>query len=160
MQLIPHQADGQDEIVPKMEALFAEYQMYEQNVQKLMWEPRLRPYLDFSEKVDLLYHYTHQNTHILAEQLMNWGQNPQEASIDPLGLSRTNVQAVGEVRNFDDAVRSIIQMSHELLQVVQETFYTAAAYNEKSSMQLMARFAWQLQFAMSIFHQVRMAQFN
>jgi len=160
MQLIPYQPEGSEEIADKMESLFADYQIYQQNVQKLKWEPKLRPYLDFSEKVDRLYYFTHQNTHILAQQLMKWGHNPQSSAADVLGLSLTNVQAIGDVVNFDDAVASILNMSQQLLAEVQEVFYTAAAYQEKSSMELMARFAWQLNFAMSIFQQVRMAQNN
>ena len=160
MQLIPYQPEGSEEIADKMESLFAEYQIYEQNVQKIMWEPKLRPFLDFSEKVDRLYYFTHQNTHILAEQLMKWGHNPHSSSAEMMGLSLTNVQAIGEVVNFDEAVASIITMSQQLLAEVQDVFYTAAAYEEKSSMELMARFAWQLNFAMSIFHQVRLAQNN
>ena len=160
MQLVPYQPEGTEEIASKMESLFSEYQIYEQNVQKIMWEPKLRPYLDFGEKVDRLYYFTHQNTHILAQQLMQWGYNPQASSQDILALSVTNIQALGEVTNFDEAIKSIVQMSQQLLAEVQEVFYTAAAYEEKNSMELMTRFAWQLKFAMSIFRQVRFAQNN
>jgi starvation-inducible DNA-binding protein len=160
MKLISYQPNGKEEIAEKLEALLADYQIYERNIHKLMWSRNLRPYLDLGEKIEKLYHLSHHNTHQIGEQLLSLGKSPQVEFHDPMGLMKTGVNQLIEVSNYNEAISAIVHTSQQLLKTVEGTFYTAAQYDEKNTMTLMARLAWQLSFAVHVFHNERMALMN
>lgn len=160
MKPISYQPNGKEELAEKLEVLLADFQVYEKNIHQLMWSRSLRPYLDLGSKVDRLYQVTHNNTLMIGEQLLAMGKSPQPGFHDPMGLMQTNVHPIAAIQYFDEAIGAIIKGSQQLLKTVRSTFFTAAHYDEKQTMAMMARLAWQLSFAIGVFHQERQALMN
>ncbi len=163
MDLIRSQSfsgDAQD-LVNKVDGLLTDYEIYHRNLRRLHWDQSLRPFLDFSDKLEKLYHVADDSKHALAEQLMSLGGAPDLQNIDVAHLlPQTRLNALREVRGFDDAIRSILQNSSSLLEEVKEVFMLATELNEGATQQLMTGLMNQLGFTMAVFNGVRLAHLN
>lgn len=160
MKPISYQPNGKEQVAEKLEALLADLQVYEKNIHRLMWAKPLRPYFDLGEKVDRLYHITHENTLRIGEQLLAMGRAPEPGEQIPPALIKPQVHSVAAVRQYDDAISTILNGSRQLLKTVRTTFFTAAHYEEKQTMEMMARLAFKLSFAIRVFTHERMAHMN
>jgi len=151
--------EGREDLAEKLDGLLLDYQQYHQNVRKIHWDPKLRPFLDFSDKLDILYNVSNHNTNVLAEEIMNLGFSPSESG-SALAVVKSRIHPMPRPENLEQSIFSIIQMSKELLATVDEVFYTAASYEEEHSMFLMKTLAQQLKFTIWVFSSVRSAVSN
>jgi starvation-inducible DNA-binding protein len=152
--------EGEERLAEKLDELLVDYEAYHQNLKQIHWNQRLRPYLDLTRKVGHLYEVTENNKQLIANQLLSLGYNPTLTDTPAMGLMRTGVSALSEVRNLEDAVFGIIRNSREMLQRIEEVFYLAAEYDEKQTMLLMQHMAQQLSFAIGVFASLRLATYN
>lgn len=163
MNLIRYQQDpeGHTHLVEKLDGLLTDYELYHRNLRRIHWDQRLRPYLDFNDKLTKLYHIADNSKHQIAETLMALGGEPDLKNIEVAHLlPQTRVNALTEVRGFDEATRAIVQNSYQLLQEVKEIFYLATELGEPNTQQLMSMLSQQLGFTVGIFNGVRLAQLN
>lgn len=151
--------EGREDLAEKLDELLLDYQQYSRNVRKIHWDAKLRPYLDFSEKLDILYNVTDQNTRVLAEKILNLGYSPSTQPEDT-ALFKSRLHPIPKPENLDQSIFAIIRMSQELLETVDEVFYTAASYEEEQSMYLMKSLGQQLKFTIWVFSSVRAAMNN
>lgn len=157
----PLEPEDAGKLADKLDGLLADYQIYHQNVRKIYWEPRLRPFLDFTDKMDRLNEYANIHKQDIAEQIIMLGQAPTATSADTTtALIRNRVTALERVGGFEKSIWSVIQGARELLASVKEVFVVAADLQEEHTMELMQRLAAQLSIAISIFSSVRAAQLN
>lgn len=151
--------EGREDLAEKLDELLVDYQQYHLNVRKIHWDVKMRPFLDFSEKLNILYNVTDQNTDILAEKIVSLGFSPN-AEGQELALMKSRLHPIPRPENVEQSIFAIIQMSQELLVTVDEVFYTAASYEEKQTMFLMKSLAQQLKFTIWAFSSVRAAMSN
>ncbi|MEM7374325.1 MAG: hypothetical protein AAF587_37370 [Bacteroidota bacterium] len=164
MELVKNQGldpEGAEALAEKLDELLAEYQIYHSNLHKIHYDPKLRPFLDLSEKVERLYGLTQYNREYIAEQILKLGHQPTDysSSFDQ-ALMKTGVSQIQEVRGFEGAVYALIYTSHQLLESVKEVFYLAAEFQAKDAMAAMGQLAQQLTFAIGVFASVRLAHLN
>lgn len=160
-QYTPLPPESAQELAEKLDGLLADYQLYHQNVRKIYWEPRLRPFLDFTEKMDRLNEYTHHSKQDIAEQIVMLGQAPTSTAVDSTtALIRNRITTLEKVSGFEQSIWTIIKGARELLVSVKEVFVLAADLQEEHTMELMQRLAAQLSIAIGIFSSVRAAQLN
>ena len=163
MELISYNSlnpEKAEKLAQAMDEVLVDYQIYQQNIRKIQWDQRLRPYLDLSQKVNILYGVTEANTHNLARQILKLGHSPTTVSNGSTALMKSHMTQIQEVRNFDEAIYGIIHTSGQLLEAVQEVFYLAAEYEEKQSLAMMGQLAQQLNFTIWAFSSVRSATNN
>jgi len=151
--------EGREDLAEKLDELLLDYQQYHLNVRKIHWDAKLRPYLDFSEKLDILYNVTDQNTRVLAEKILDLGFSPSTQGYDTT-LVKSRIHPIPKPENLDQSLFAIINMSNELMKTVDEVFYTAASYEESQSMYLMKALAQQLKFTIWVFSSIRSAMSN
>lgn len=151
--------EGREDLAEKLDELLLDYQNYHKNIRKIHWEPKLRAYLDFSDKLDILYNVSSHNTNVLAETILGLGYPPNEHSQE-LALVKSRIHPMPKPESLNQSVFAIIQMSKELLATVDEVFYTAASYEEEHSMRLMRTLAQQLKFTIWVFSSIRSAMSN
>lgn len=157
----PLPPESADLLANKLDGLLADYQVYHQNIRKIYWEPRLRPFLDFTEKMDHLNEYTHHSKHDIAEQIVMLGKAPTATSVDATtALIRNKVRTLDRVGGFEKSIWAVIKGAQELLTSVKEVLVVAADLQEPHTIHLMQRLATQLRIAISIFSSVRAAQLN
>lgn len=163
MNLIRYQGnpDGQAQLTQKLDGLLTDYELYHRNLRRIHWDQKLRPYLDFNDKLSRLYQIADHSKNEIAENLLALGGEPDLQNIEVAHLlPERRVNAITQVHDFDQATRTVIQNSHQLLQEVREIFFLAAELNEQHTQQLMAGLAQQLSFTVGIFNGVRLAQLN
>jgi starvation-inducible DNA-binding protein len=153
--------EGAVQLTEKLDNLLTDYEIYHRNLRRIHWDQSLRPFIDFSSKLDQLYHIADNSKNEIAENLLSLGGTPDLKNIEVAHLlPQTRVNALTEVRNFETAVNSIMQNSAQLLEEVKEVFLLAAHLGEQRTQQLMVGLSQQLTFTVAIFNGVRMAQFN
>lgn len=155
-----HNPEGADRLAEKLDDLLFDYQVYQQNVRNLQWNRRLRPFLDFGPKVQLLDQVTDQNTQAVAEHLIQLGYSPQASAPNSLMLSTSRVAPLPEVENADEALLGLIEMSKQLLETVHEVWYLAQELKEPNTLGLMTKLATQLKFGIHVFQASRLAMNN
>ena len=163
MDLIRYQQhpDGTEQLTEKLDQLLTDYEIYHRNLRRIHWDQSLRPFINFSDKLNKLYHITDQSKNAVAETLLSLGGKPDLKNIEVAHLlPQTRVHALAEVRSFEEAVGAILQNSQTLLHEVKEVFFLAASLEEKSTQQLMANLSQQLAFTLAVFNGARLAQLN
>jgi DNA-binding ferritin-like protein len=163
MDLIRYQSqpEGSAKLTQKLDGLLTDYELYHRNLRRIHWDQKLRPFLDFNEKLTRLYHIADNSKHEIAENLLSLGGEPDLKNMEVAHLlPHTHVNALSEVRDFDHATRTVVQNSYELLQVVRDVMLLAAELREGNTQKLMAGLAHQLTFTIAIFNGVRLAQLN
>lgn len=164
MELVRKQGldpEGAEALAKKLDELLAEYQVYHSNLHKIHYDPKLRPFLDLSEKVEKLFGLTQYNREFIAEQILNLGHQPTDyASQYEQALIKTGVSQIQKVNGFEGAVYALIYTSHQLLDSVKDVFYLAAEFEAKETMAAMGQLAHQLSFAIGVFASVRLAHLN
>ena len=163
MNLIPYQSQSHDasELTDKLDQLLLDYEIYHRNLRKIHWDQSLRPFLDFSDKLNKLYNIVDGSKHAVAENLLSLGGQPDLQNIEVAHLlPNTRVNALSEVRSFEGAIRGILQNSQSLQEEVKEVFMLATQLGESQTQQLMISLNQQLTFTLAIFNGVRLAQLN
>ncbi|MDX1907876.1 MAG: hypothetical protein SF053_12655 [Bacteroidia bacterium] len=150
---------GHEAITRQVGLLLEDYQVYQQYVQQLRWDRRLRPFLDFSGKIQQLYGAAEFGKTVVAEHLITMGHTPSVMG-STLLPSPSRMQVPAQVQHFDDAVRSILRATRQLLETVRETYMLATQYQDKRTAHLMAQLAQQLGIALTVFSGVRSAAYN
>jgi starvation-inducible DNA-binding protein len=163
MELIRHpnlSPEQQDALIQELDQLLAEYQTYQSNVRRIHWNPQLRPYLDFSNKIARLYQVTEANRHLIADTMIRMGAAPSEPVLAGVLPVKRQVTQVMEIPAFEQAIGVILHTSRQMLELVRETFVLAAQYQHQPTMQLMNHLAQQLVFTIGVFSSERLAAFN
>ena len=126
-----------EELAEHLDHLLADFQVYQKNIRKLLWNQQLRPYLKFNQSVAGLHESVRLSGDVIADQIMTLGETP---SLEPNTLpAQTRVSmVVAEITDFETAVYAIVNSSHELLGAVKEVFELAASYKEEYTMALMS----------------------
>lgn len=163
MDLIKYQGltpESAEHLTEKLGDLLTDFQVYQSNIEQIYWDNKLRPFLDLSQKMGILHDITQTNRGRVAEAIISLGGSPNQQEPSVYGLSTTHVHEIQRVQNFEEAVFAIVEASRQLLETVEDVFYTAIAYKEAKTMALMREFAVQLSFAIGVFSSVRLAQMN
>jgi DNA-binding ferritin-like protein len=158
MELIPYNSispEGAGEVGRSLNALLANYQIYQKNLLKLLWNRQLKGFLDLHQKMNRVYQLSHFNIHQIANKIMALGEEPMVQAQPGLLPSIVKIQALQEVQGFEDTVYHVIHMTNQLLEEVREVFMVAADYEEKQTMIMMQHLAHQLHMTIAVFTGVR-----
>ena len=163
MDLIRYQpsSDESGQLTAKLDQLLTDYEIYHRNLRRIHWDQSLRPFLDFTDKLDKLYHIVDNSKHAVAENLLSLGGQPDLKNIEIAHLlPNTRINALMEICTFEEATQGILQNSHALQEEVKEVFMLATQLSETGTQQLMVALNQQLMFTQAVFNGVRLAQLN
>lgn len=162
MNMMPYHSNlspqGAQALAEELDRLLADVQVYHQNVRKLFWSKQLRPFFKLHEGLGELDHMAKAGEEVLANQILTLGASPTVSSGEYLMKSR--ISPVEQAKKYDDAVKTVIQNSRELMVTVKEVFDKAVELDEQHTVQLMGQIARQLSINIWYFSHLRMAQFN
>ena len=164
MDLIPYNdslsSDGAQEIGRRLNILLANYQIYQRNLRKISWNRRLRGFLDLNDKVERIYNLSQFNINQIAERVIHYGEEPMVADAPSLLPAVVKLQALQEVRGFEEAIYAVINLSNQLLEEAKEVFLIAAEYEEETTMAMMTQLGHQMTMTIAVFTGIRLAQMN
>lgn len=153
--------EARESIAERLDDLLANYSIYHENIRRINWDTKLRPFLDLTGKVEFLYQVTQGTRDDIAEQIVDLGFTPTLEDPQPSYLpAKTEIRALQVIEGFDHAVIEIINTSKRLLEMAKDIYFLATAYKEESSMELMNNVVQQLSLTAIVFSSVRLAQNN
>ena len=150
---------GAEELARQLDQLLADYQVYNGQVKDLKWNQGLRPYFRLNHSLGVLYRTIDHTTDVIADRIMSLGFEPSHEPSEYMMKSRLTPPE-GDIDDFDQAVKTLIQSSKELLFTVKEVFDIAAEWEEEDTLSLMSQLAQQLGMNIWYFTQYRMATLN
>jgi len=149
---------GKEEMAQALDTLLTDVQLYHQNVRKLYWNPRLRVYFNLYNSLGQLDRMVHGGEEVIAQQILTLGHTPS-GEVEA-GLMQTNVKQIAPAEDFNRAVLTLVQSSHELLKTVKEVFDKAVELGDAQTSQFMSQVAKQISWNIGFFAQMRMAHMN
>ncbi|MEO0585569.1 MAG: hypothetical protein AAF135_25385 [Bacteroidota bacterium] len=153
--------EARESIAERLDDLLGNYSIYHENIRRINWDSKLRPFLDLNGKVELLYQVSQRSRDEIAEQIVDLGFTPTIEDPTPSYLpAKTEVKALQFIEGFDHAVLDIVQASRQLLEMAKDIFYLAQEYKEEETIALMSKVIQQLSFTAVVFSSVRLAQNN
>lgn len=154
-QLTPQ---GAEELAKELDGLLKDVQIYRQNVRKLHWNNKLRPFFNLHESLGKLDQVVFAGEEILAQQILMLGYSP--TTLPNTQLSNARLTPFEQTENFDEAIGILIHNSKELLTIVKEVFDKAVELNAEHTVKLMSQVAKQIGLNIWYYTNMRMAQFN
>lgn len=148
-----------EELVTRLDSLLLDYQVYGEQVRRLHWDRKLRPWLNLTPKLNLLDRATQENTRLLAEQILSMGHTPSVPDV-AFALVRSRVQPVLAQDNPSEAITSLIRSTRDLLEQVHEVWQLANSLQEPSTMQVLGGLSMQLRFVIQVFQGSRSVMNN
>ena len=142
----------------KLDVLLADYQVYQQNIRKLNWNPSIRPFLQLSESIEELQEATFSHSEVIADKILMLGNTP--STVDGNYLIKASLTIVEPDINYDQALKMIVLNSQELLRTVRDVYEVAEGLGEKFTMALMSQLAKSMGGTIWHFSHLRMAHMN
>ncbi len=148
-----------EELVTQLDSLLLDYQVYGNNVRRLHWDRKLRPWLHLTPKLHLLDRSTQENTRQIAEQLLAMGHTPSIPDAQ-FALVRSKVQPMLAADTPNEAITALIRSTYELLDQVHAVWQLANSIQEPATMQILGNLAMQLRFVIHVFQGSRSVMNN
>ncbi|MEM6768120.1 MAG: ferritin-like domain-containing protein [Bacteroidota bacterium] len=142
----------------KLDVLLADYQVYQQNIRKLNWNPSIRPFFTLSESIEELQDAVFSHSEVIADKILMLGSTP--STVDGNYLIKASLTIVEPEIGYDEALKMIVLNSQQLLKTVREVYQVAEGLGEKFTMALMSQLARSLGGTIWHFSHLRMAHMN
>ena len=153
--------EARESIAERLDDLLANYSIYHENIRRINWDSKLRPFLDLNGKVEFLYQVTQNTRDNIAEQIVDLGFTPTIEDPQPNYLpATTEVKVLQFIEGFDHAVIEIVNTSKRLLELAKDIYFLATEYKEEGTMDMMNDIVQQLSLTAIVFSSVRLAQNN
>ena len=149
---------GAQELAEVLDQLLADVQAYHQNIRTLLWDHGLKPYMQLNVSLNQLDQIVHSGENILAEEIIVLGQRP--SSQPTTYLMKANIAPIEEVRGFDHAISTLVSGGKQILKSIHTVFQLAVELGEEHIEQLMEQIAKQVNWNISFYVQMRLAQWN
>ncbi len=161
MSLLPYHtfpSEDAEQVASKLESLLAELEVYERNVRTLCLDRKLRPYLDFSQKLNFLHQFSRNHADLVSDRMVQLGYDfHYQPEIHPV---LTKVGALGPTSDYQETIFGLTRTTEQVLESIRETFEIATSYQDAATMSILSTLAQHMTIALHIFAKDRLAMLN